>query len=104
MDSTVSSIFDLEALAKKRLPEVIFDYVHGGAEQRITLQRNIRDLRALALRQHDMRDVSDPVLNTTMAGEPARIPLAIAPTGLAGLTWPNGECEEARAAVEFGVP
>ena len=104
MSTTISSIFDLESLAKKRLPEVIFDYVHGGAEQQITLQRNVRDLQALALRQHDMRDVSDPKLSTTMAGEPARIPLAIGPTGLAGLTWPNGECEEARAAAEFGVP
>lgn len=104
MSSTISSIFDLESMARKRLPEVIFDYVHGGAEQQITLQRNVRDLRALALRQHDMRDVSDPKLSTTMAGEPARIPLAIGPTGLAGLTWPNGECEEARAAAEFGVP
>ncbi|MFS0757687.1 alpha-hydroxy acid oxidase [Noviherbaspirillum sp. 1P10PC] len=104
MSTTISSIFDLESLAKKRLPEVIFDYVHGGAEQQITLQRNVRDLQALALRQHDMRDVSDPRLSTTMAGEPARIPLAIGPTGLAGLTWPNGECEEARAAAEFGVP
>jgi len=104
MSNTVTSIFDLETLAKERLPEVIFDYVHGGAEQQITLQRNIRDLRALALRQHDLRDVSDPSLNTTMVGEPARIPLAIGPTGLAGLTWPNGECEEARAAAEFGVP
>jgi len=104
MSTTISSIFDLESLAKKRLPEVIFDYVHGGAEQQITLQRNVRDLQALALRQHDMRDVSDPKLSTTMAGAPARIPLAIGPTGLAGLTWPNGECEEARAAAEFGVP
>jgi L-lactate dehydrogenase (cytochrome) len=41
---------------------------------------------------------------TTMAGDPARIPLAIAPTGLAGLAWPNGECEAARAAADFGVP
>jgi L-lactate dehydrogenase (cytochrome) len=104
MTKEITSIFDLEAMAKERLPEVIFDYVHGGSEQQITLERNLRDLRALALRQHDMRDVSDPKLDVTMVGEPARIPLAIGPTGLAGLTWPNGECEEAKAAAEFGVP
>jgi L-lactate dehydrogenase (cytochrome) len=104
MSSEITSIFDLEAMAKQRLPEVIFDYVHGGSEQQITLERNLRDLRALALRQHDMRDVSDPKLDVVMVGDPARIPLAIGPTGLAGLTWPNGECEEAKAAAEFGVP
>jgi L-lactate dehydrogenase (cytochrome) len=104
MNSEITSIFDLEAKAKARLPEVLFDYVHGGAEQQITLERNLRDLRALALRQHDMRDVSDAKLDLSMVGDAARIPLAIGPTGLAGLTWPNGECEEAKAALEFGVP
>ncbi len=100
----VSSIFDLENLARERLPQVIFDYIHGGAEQQITLQRNLDDLRALALRQHDLRDVSNPQLSVTMVGETARIPLAIGPTGLAGLTWANGECEAACAAADFGVP
>jgi L-lactate dehydrogenase (cytochrome) len=100
----ITSIFDLEAMARKRLPRVIFDFVHGGSAQELTLQRNLDDLRALALRQHDLRDVSDRNSAVTMAGDPARIPLAIGPTGLAGLTWANGECEAARAAAQFGVP
>lgn len=100
----ISSIFDLEAMAKKRLPTVIFDYIHGGAEQELTVQRNLDDMKALALRQHDMRDVSDRNTAVSMVGEPARIPLAIGPTGLAGLTWANGECEEAKAAEAFGIP
>jgi L-lactate dehydrogenase (cytochrome) len=102
--NAITSIFDLEEMARKRLPEVVVDYVHGGSEEQVTLQRNVDDLRALALRQHDMRNVSDPHLAVTMVGDAARIPLAIGPTGLAGLTWANGECEEARAAEEFGVP
>jgi len=100
----IASIFDLEAAARKRLPPVIFDYVHGGSDQELTLQRNLDDMRALALRQHSLRDVSRQNMTTTMAGDPARIPLAIGPTGLAGLTWPNGECEAAKAAADFGVP
>jgi L-lactate dehydrogenase (cytochrome) len=100
----ITSIFDLEAMARKRLPRVIFDFIHGGSAQELTLQRNLDDLRALALRQHDLRDVSDRNSAVTMAGDPARIPLAIGPTGLAGLTWANGECEAARAAAQFGVP
>jgi L-lactate dehydrogenase (cytochrome) len=100
----IASIFDLEAWARERLPATLFDYVHGGAGQQITLRRNVADLRALALHQHVLRDVSQRPLATTMVGEAATIPLAIGPTGLAGLTWPNGECEAARAAAEFGVP
>jgi L-lactate dehydrogenase (cytochrome) len=100
----IASIFDLETLARKRLPAVLFDYIHGGSEQQLTVQRNLDDMRALALRQHSLRNVSGRATATTMAGDPARIPLAIGPTGLAGLAWPNGECESARAAAAFGVP
>jgi L-lactate dehydrogenase (cytochrome) len=39
-----------------------------------------------------------------LLGEPASLPLAIAPTGLAGLFFPNGEIHGACAASEFGVP
>lgn len=100
----IASVFDLEELARKRLPGVLFDYVHGGSEQQLTLRRNLDDMRALALRQHTMRDVSERELAVTMVGDPARIPLAVAPTGLAGLCWPNGEVESALAAADFGVP
>ncbi len=100
----IASIFDLETMARKRLPAVVFDYVHGGSEQQLTVQRNLDDMRALALRQHDMRNVSGRNMAVTMVGDHAKIPLAIGPTGLAGLTWPNGECEAAVAAAEFGVP
>jgi L-lactate dehydrogenase (cytochrome) len=100
----VTSIFDLQARAQKRLPAVIFDFVHGGSYEQVTLERNLADMRALAIRQHDLRDVSRRNTAVTMAGDPARIPLAIGPTGLAGLTWANGEVEAARAAEAFGVP
>ena len=100
----ITSVFDLEALARKRLPKVIFDYVHGGSNQQLTLQRNLDDLKALALRQHDMCDVSNRNTAVTMVGDHAKIPLAIGPTGLAGLTWANCECEAAKAAESFGVP
>ena len=100
----IASIFDLEDHARKRLPAVLFDYIHGGSEQQLTLQRNLDDLRALALRQHSLRNVAQRETACTLAGDPARIPLAFGPTGLAGLAWPNGECEAARAARDFGVP
>jgi L-lactate dehydrogenase (cytochrome) len=100
----VTSVFDLEAQARRRLPHVIFDYVHGGSGLELTLQRNEHDLCALALRQHDMRDVSHRNMELKMVGDTAVIPLAIGPTGLAGLTWANGEVEAAKAAEQFGVP
>jgi len=102
--SSITSVFDLEALARKRLPRVIFDYVHGGSYEQVTLARNRDDLRSLCIRQHDMRDVSSRNTEAKMIGDRAKIPLAIGPTGLAGLTWANGECAAARAAADFGIP
>jgi L-lactate dehydrogenase (cytochrome) len=102
--SPITSIFDLEDLARKRLPKVLFDYVHGGSYEQVTLERNLHDMRRLAIRQHDLRAVDKRNTAVKMVGDAARIPLAIGPTGLAGLTWANGEAEAAKAAVAFGVP
>jgi L-lactate dehydrogenase (cytochrome) len=102
--SPVTSIFDLQEMARRRLPKVIFDFVHGGSYEQVTLQRNLDDMRALCIRQHDLRAVAKRTTSVSMVGDAARIPLAIGPTGLAGLTWANGEVEAAKAAAEFGVP
>jgi L-lactate dehydrogenase (cytochrome) len=102
--SPVTSIFDLQEMARRRLPRMIFDFVHGGSYEQVTLQRNLDDMRALCIRQHDLRAVAKRTTSVSMAGDAARIPLAIGPTGLAGLTWANGEVEAAKAAAEFGVP
>src|SRR4051794_12425085 len=102
--SPITSIFDLQEMARKRLPAVIFDFVHGGSYEQVTLERNLADMRALCIRQHDLRAVDKRNTAVAMVGDPAVIPLAIGPTGLAGLTWANGECEAARAAADFGIP
>jgi L-lactate dehydrogenase (cytochrome) len=39
-----------------------------------------------------------------MIGHDAAMPVAIAPTGLTGLNWANGEMLGARAAERFGIP
>ena len=102
--SVITSIFDLEQKAKRRLPRVIFEYVHGGSYEQVTLARNLADVRALTLRQRAVTDVSHRKMTVKMVGEDCTIPLAVGPTGLAGLTWPNGEVEAAKAAEAFGVP
>lgn len=102
--SVIANIADLRARARRQLPRAVFDYVHGGAYSEITLARNRADLDRLAIAQHVMRDVSQVATATTMAGDPAVIPLALGPVGMAGLTWPDGEVAAARAAVAFGVP
>lgn len=102
--TTITNIEDLRLLARKRIPRAIFDYADRGSYDERTISANRADLAALALRQRVMVDVSDRTLTTTLVGEDAAIPVAIAPTGLTGLFHGNGEICGARAAEAFGVP
>jgi L-lactate dehydrogenase (cytochrome) len=69
-----------------------------------TWTRNRVDLRALTLRQRVMRDVSALDITTSVLGETWAMPVALAPTGLTGLFWRDGEIHAARAAHAAGVP
>lgn len=83
---------------------MVYEYVEGGAYGEETLARNRSDLQTLTLQQRVMADVSQRRLATTLLGDEAVMPLVLAPVGLCGMTWPNGEIEAARAARRFGVP
>jgi L-lactate dehydrogenase (cytochrome) len=100
----ILSVDDLRELAKKRIPRAIFDYAAGGSYEERTLSRNTADLDALTFRQRVMVDVSNVSLATTMAGAPVSMPLAIGPTGLAGLFHADGEILAAKAAAACGIP
>jgi L-lactate dehydrogenase (cytochrome) len=102
--SMILSIGDLRERARRRIPRAIFDYADGGSYEERTLRRNTDDLDALAFRQRVMVDVSAISLATTLLGVPASLPLAIAPTGLAGFFHADGEILGARAAAAFGIP
>ena len=102
--TVVTNAMDLRALARRRLPRAIFDYADGGAYDELTLRRNRADLEAIQFRQRVMIDVSALSCETTILGTPAAAPLVIAPTGLAGLFWPEGEICGRRAASAFGIP
>jgi L-lactate dehydrogenase (cytochrome) len=100
----IQSIGDLRTLAKRRIPKAIFDYADGGSYGERTLRRNAADLDDISFRQRVMVDVSDVSLATTLLGAPVSMPLAIAPTGLAGFFHADGEILGARAAAAFGIP
>jgi L-lactate dehydrogenase (cytochrome) len=100
----VTCIEDLRELAKKRVARAIFDYVDSGSYSECTLRANRDDLASLTLRQRVGIDVDRRSTRVTMAGQEASMPVALAPTGLTGLNWADGEILAARAAERFGVP
>jgi L-lactate dehydrogenase (cytochrome) len=95
---------DYEALARARLPKVIFDYVFGGSFAETTLRRNRADLADIRLRQRVMRDVSSISTATELFGQAMTMPVALAPIGMGGMIARRGEVQAARAATAAGVP
>src|SRR2546423_7581851 len=102
--ATVTCIEDLRELARKRVARAIFEYVDCGSYTECTLRANKADIEAIALRQRVGIDVDQRSTRTTMLGREVAMPAALAPIGLLGLNWANGEILAARAAHEFGIP
>ena len=100
----VLTIDDLRALAKIRVPTMFFDYVDSGAWTESTYRANEADFATIKLRQRVMVDVTDRSLETSMIGQKVSMPVALAPTGFAGMQHADGEMLAACAAEEFGVP
>lgn len=98
----VGTIAELRAIAKRRVPRVVFDFVDGGAGDEVTLRRNIAELRATELCPRVLVDVSDVSTATTVLGEPVSLPLLSAPMGLIGLMHPAADVAIARAMNEAG--
>jgi L-lactate dehydrogenase (cytochrome) len=100
----VTCIEDLRELSRKRIARAIFDYVDRGSYTESTLRANRADLELLTLRQRVGIDVDKRSTRGTMLGEEVAMPVGLAPVGLTGLNWADGEILAARAAQRFGVP
>ncbi|WP_022712267.1 MULTISPECIES: alpha-hydroxy acid oxidase [unclassified Pseudochrobactrum] len=102
--STVLEIADLKKLARRRVPKMFFDYADSGAWTESTYRANESDFAKIKLRQRVLVDMTDRSLATTMIGQNVTMPVALSPTGLAGMQHADGEILAAQAAQEFGVP
>lgn len=101
---TATSIDDLRLMHKRNTPRAFFEYCDRGSYAEETLDANRTDLKALKLRQRVMVDVSNRSTETTMLGEKVAYPFALAPTGLTGMQYADGEILAARAAEKAGIP
>jgi isopentenyl diphosphate isomerase/L-lactate dehydrogenase-like FMN-dependent dehydrogenase len=98
------NIADLREAAQRRLPKGVFDYIDKGTEDMIALGGNRRAFDDIKLLNKTLVDISDVKLDAMVLGKHAALPMAIAPTGTAGMTWYEGEFELAKAAAKAGVP
>ena len=100
----ITCIEDLRLLHKRRAPRAFYDYVDAGSYSEDSYRANSHDLAALKLRQRVAVNVEVRSTASTMIGEPVAMPTALAPVGLTGMQWADGEILAARAAETFGVP
>ena len=93
----------MRRLAQAELPQPIFDFADGAAEDERTRQRNESAFDDYWLVPKPMNGAAKRDLSIDLFGHKLSMPVMIGPTGLSGLFWPNGEQATARAAVAAGT-
>ena len=99
-----ANVEDLRKLAKRRLPIGVFDYIDGGAEDEITLRKNVEAYRKVSFKPRVLRDMANIDTSTSLFGRKLAFPLVLAPTGFTRIAHSEGELAVVRAATRAGIP
>lgn len=100
----ITCVEDLRLLAKKRVPKAFYDYADSGSYTESTYRSNSSALADIKLRQRVAINVDQRSTRSSLIGHDVSMPVTIAPTGLTGMQWANGEMLGAMAAEQFGIP
>jgi L-lactate dehydrogenase (cytochrome) len=100
----ITCIEDLRQVHKRKVPKAFFDYADRGSYAEETLRANRDDMQHIKFRQRILVDISARDLSTTIVGEKSNLPLILAPVGLTGMQFGDGEIHACRAAQAAGIP
>ncbi|HEX9805604.1 MAG TPA: alpha-hydroxy acid oxidase [Alteraurantiacibacter sp.] len=98
------NLADLREKARRRLPLGIWEYVERGVEDELGMARNRAGFEAVTFQPRVLHNVEQVDPSTSLLDTRSSFPLAVAPTGAAGLLWYEGDLALARAAARAGVP
>ncbi len=98
------NIADLREIARRKVPNFIFEYVEGGAEDEASVRHNRAALEALRFVPRTLVDTTARHQRIELFGRECPAPLIVAPTGGNGMIHPLGDLALARAAASAGVP
>ena len=101
--SRVINIDDFRQLARQRLPQVVFDYLDGGAESEVTLRENCRVFEDVIFRPRLAVAIGNCDLSVQVLGQKLSFPAILAPVGYSRLMHPAGELAASAAAGEAGT-
>ena len=102
--SAITNIEDLRVLHEKRAPRMFYDYVDAGSWTEGTYRANESDFQKIKFRQRVAVNMDHRSIRSTMLGQPVSMPVALAPVGMTGMQFADGEILAANAANKFGVP
>lgn len=99
-----ADVWDVRALARRRVPPAVFDYTDGAAGSEATLDRSRAAYGRVEFTPRVLRDVSAVDLRVSMLGQDSALPFAFAPTGFTRMMNHVGEPAVARVAGAHGIP
>jgi len=98
------NLSEYEALARKRLSTMAYEYIAGGAADELTLKRNRDCFDDILLEPRVLRDVSRVDTSLHLFASRLESPILLAPTAYHKLVHPDGELATARGAAAARVP
>ena len=101
--SDCHNFHDFRALARRRLPGPIFNYIDGGADDEVTHRRNTASFESCDLVPNVLRGVGDIDMSVTVMEQKLAMPLYCSPTALQRLFHKDGEEAVAAAAAKYGT-
>ena len=104
INSNYPSVADLRKRAQTRITKFAFEYLDGGCNEDVNLDKNRSDLHKIELMPHYLSMFGQAEMKTTVFGHTYDAPFGIAPIGLQGLIWPNAPEILAKAAVNHNIP
>src|SRR6187402_1876706 len=85
--AAAKTVADLQALARRRLPGFVYEYIEGGADAELTLRRNAAVFENFRWLPKIALDTALVDTSTSLFGAPVAMPVVIAPMGFNGMSW-----------------
>ena len=86
------------------MPKGLFEFVDRGTENEVALRNNRAVFDRIKFKPRTLVDVSTRSQENSLLGQKQPMPIVVAPTGIAGMMWYEGEIALARAARAAGIP
>ncbi|HEU0162201.1 MAG TPA: alpha-hydroxy acid oxidase [Rhizomicrobium sp.] len=100
---SVVNVKDLRRLARDRLPDAVFDYLDGAADDEVTLNDSEAAFREVLFKPRFAVATPSCDLSVTVLGHRLDLPFLLAPIGYSRLMHPRGELASSGAAGRAGT-